>query len=64
MLVVNGLKDTLVPAADTLLLLQHGMPKAAWINPQGFHLARSAEWNDERVMDEIIMPWVTQTFGR
>jgi len=31
MLVVNGLKDTLVPAADTMLLLQHGMPKAAWI---------------------------------
>jgi len=64
MLVVNGLKDTLVPAADTLLLLQHGMPKAAWINPQGFHLARSAEWNDERVMDEVIMPWVTETFRR
>ena len=63
MLVVNGLKDTLVPAADTLLLLQHGMPKAAWINPQGFHLARSAQWNDERVMDEVIMPWVVATFG-
>jgi esterase FrsA len=64
MLVVNGIKDTLVPAADTLLLLQHGMPKAAWINPQGFHLARSADWSDERVMDEIIMPWVTETFRK
>lgn len=60
MLVVNGLKDTLVPAADTLFLLQHGSPKSAWVNPEGIHLARSADWNDERIMQQIIMPWITR----
>lgn len=64
MLVVNGLKDTLVPASDTLLLLQNELPKSAWLNPEGFHLGRSRAWNDERIMDEVIMPWVRATFGR
>ncbi len=60
MLVVNGLKDSLVPAADTLLLLLHGLPKSAWINAEGIHLARSAQWNDERIMREVILPWIVQ----
>lgn len=62
MLVVNGLKDTLVPAPDTLLLLQSGQPKSAWLNPEGIHLGRTADWNDERIMLEVIMPWVLSTF--
>lgn len=63
MLIVNGLKDTLVPAADTLLLLQHGTPKSAWVNPEGIHLARSAEWNDERIMQQIVMPWIVDAMA-
>jgi esterase FrsA len=58
MLIVNGLKDTLVPAADTLLLLQHGTPKSAWINPNGIHIGRTPDWPDERIMREVIMPWI------
>jgi hypothetical protein len=30
----------------------------------GIHLGRSREWNDERIMDEVIMPWVASTFAR
>ena len=63
MLIVNGMKDTLVPSADSLLLLRSGTPKAAWLNPEGFHLGRSAEWNDERIIREVIMPWVVQAMG-
>lgn len=63
MLVVNGLKDSLVPACDSLLLLQSGTPKSAWLNPEGIHLGRSAEWNDERIMSEVIMPWLTQNLA-
>ena len=58
MLVVNGMKDTLVPHQDSLLLFRSGTPKAAWLNPEGYHLGRSAQWNDERIIREIIMPWV------
>lgn len=63
MLVVNGLKDTLVPAADSLLLLQSGEPKFAWMNPDGYHLGRSAQWNDERIMREVVVPWIKQGMG-
>ena len=61
MLVVNGLHDSLVPAEDSLLLLQSGTPKSAWLNPGGIHLGRSSEWNDERIMREVIRPWIVQT---
>lgn len=58
MLVVNGLKDTLVPAVDTLLLLQCGAPKWSWINPQGIHIGRTPDWPDERIVREVLMPWI------
>jgi hypothetical protein len=60
MLVVNGLHDSLVPAEDSLLL-QSGTPKSAWLNPGGIQLGRSSECNDERIMREMIMPWIVQT---
>ena len=63
MLIVNGMKDTLVPPPDTLLLLQSGQPKSAWINPEGIHLGRSKEWNDEKIMDQVIMPWLVANLG-
>lgn len=58
MLVVNGLKDTLVPAEDVDILMRTGTPKTAWINADGIHLGRSPEWNDERIMREVIAPWL------
>ncbi len=61
MLVVNGLRDTLVPADDTLLLLRHGLPKSAWINPTGVHVGRARDWPDRRILDEVILPWVIAT---
>ena len=61
MLVVNGLRDSLVPADDTLLMLQHGLPKSAWINPTGVHVGRAKDWPDRRILEEVIMPWVTTT---
>lgn len=64
MLVVNGLKDSLVPAADTLLMLQHGQPKSAWISPSGVHVGRSKDWPDRRILDEVIMPWVSATVAQ
>ncbi len=64
-LLVNGEKDTVAPIEDTYIILRNGTtPKWAWINPIGIHLARSAEWNDERIMDEIIVPWFTQQMDR
>jgi hypothetical protein len=46
-----------------MLLLQHGTPKSAWVNPEGIHLARSAEWNDERILQQIIMPWIVNAMA-
>ena len=54
--VVNGLKDTLVSAADALLLLKDGEPKSAWLNLEGIDLGRYRTWNDDRIMDGAIVP--------
>ena len=35
MLLIGGAKDTQVPFSDFLLMLQHGSPKHAWVNPEG-----------------------------
>lgn len=58
MLLVNGEKDSQVPIADLDLLLHHGSPKDAWVNPTGFHTGGSAEWPGDRIFEEVILPWV------
>jgi hypothetical protein len=58
MLLVNGNKDTQVPIADLDLLLHSGSPKDAWVNPTGGHMGRSAEWPDDRIFKEVVLPWV------
>jgi esterase FrsA len=58
MLLVNGERDTQVPIADLDLLLHHGSPKEAWLNPTGGHVGRSAEWNDSRIASEVVAPWL------
>lgn len=58
MLLINGEKDTQVPIADLDILLHHGSPKEAWVNPQGAHVGRSADWPDARIHAEIVVPWL------
>jgi dienelactone hydrolase len=58
MLLVNGVKDSQIPIADVLLLLQHGDAKDAWVNPVGGHMGRSPEWPSRRIFDEVLMPWM------
>lgn len=58
MLLVGGEKDTQTSIDDLYLLLRNGMPKYAWVNPAGGHLGRSADWPDERILREIVIPFV------
>jgi hypothetical protein len=58
MLLVNGLKDSQIPIADLLLLLQHGDAKDAWVNPIGGHMGRSPDWPSRRIFDDVLMPWM------
>jgi pimeloyl-ACP methyl ester carboxylesterase len=59
MFVVNGEKDSQVPISDLYMLMQSGgSAKWSWVNPDGGHTGRSAEWPNSRVADEVIMPWV------
>jgi esterase FrsA len=60
MLLVNGEKDSQVPIADLDILLHHGSPKEAWVNPAGFHTGGSAEWPGDRIFDQIVLPWVVR----
>ena len=58
MLLVNGEKDTQQPIADLYLMMKHGDPKDAWVNPDGGHMGRSEQWPQRRVLDEVVMPWI------
>lgn len=58
MLVVNGQLDSQVPIDDTYVMLRTGQPKEAWINPTGAHLGRTAEWPDNRILNEVVIPYL------
>ena len=62
MLIIAGLKDTLVPISDAWLMLSSGdVPKEAWINPQGGHLGRqTGVWPDPRIFREVIVPYLAR----
>ena len=62
LLIIAGVKDTLVPMSDIYLLLEHGVePKEAWINPQGGHLGRQAGvWPDPAIFQKVIIPWLVR----
>ena len=53
MLLVNGEKDTQQPISDLYLMMKHGDPKDAWVNPEGGHMGRSEKWPQRRVLDEV-----------
>ena len=63
MLLINGQKDTQVPIDDLYVLLRSGSPKEAWVNPGGGHLGRSADWPDERILREVVVPWLAHMTG-
>jgi esterase FrsA len=59
MLVVNGEKDSQVPISDLYMLMQSGgSAKWSWVNPDGGHTGRSAEWPNSRIAEDVITPWV------
>ena len=64
MLVMNGAKDSQVPIADQLLLLQRGDAKEAWINPKGVHMGFGAGWGPDRTIHDIIIPWLLKKIAQ
>jgi len=58
MLLVNGEKDTQQPIADLYLMMKHGDPKDAWVNPQGGHMGRSQQWPQPQIIERVVMPWI------
>jgi esterase FrsA len=64
MLCVNGARDSQVPIADIFLLLQHGDPKEAWVNPVGGHMGRSPDWPSPLIGERVLMPWIVRRFER
>jgi esterase FrsA len=63
MLVIGGYLDSQVPFSDLELLLQHGSPKFAWINPTGLTMGRSATVKDQWIFENVVVPWVRQQFA-
>lgn len=63
MLLVNGELDTQQPIADLYLMMRHGDPKQAWVNPVGGHMGRSADWPTGRILAEVVEPWLMRQIG-
>lgn len=63
MLLVNGEQDSQQPIADLYLLMKHGDPKFAWVNPDGGHMGRSGAWPDGRIQAEVVQPWLMRQLG-
>lgn len=59
-LLINGEHDEQVPIEDLHLLLRHGSPKEAWVNPQGGHMGRGANWSSQRIQREVTVPWMVR----
>jgi len=64
MLVMNGARDSQVPIADQLLLLTRGDAKEAWINPKGIHMGFGAGYGPERVIRDIVVPWLLKRMAQ
>jgi esterase FrsA len=60
MLLINGLKDSQVPADDLFLLMRSGSPKEVWFNPDGGHMGRTAEMSDRKIFETVTLPWVVR----
>jgi hypothetical protein len=63
MLLINGEQDTQQPIADLYLMMQHGDPKLAWVNPEGGHMGDSERYSGRWIRANIIQPWLLQQLG-
>ncbi|MCI3952342.1 MAG: yellowish-green 1-like protein, partial [Burkholderiales bacterium] len=64
MLCVNGARDSQIPIADIYVLLEHGDPKEAWVNPAGGHMGRSPEWTSSAIAEKVVLPWIARRLER
>ena len=60
MLLVNGARDTQVPIDDLYLLMNHGTPKEAWVNPVGGHMGRSSDFTSPMIARQVVIPWIVR----
>ena len=60
---VNGKLDDQAPAADILLLMEHGSPKTARIYPKGYHMGRTAGM-DENEIPNMIIGWLKERLAK
>lgn len=60
LLLINGARDTQIPIADVELLAAQYPESTVWINPEGGHMGRSAEWSGKRIFSEVTAPWLAQ----
>ena len=63
MLLINGELDTQQPIADLYLMMKHGDPKQAWVNPDGGHMGRSEQWPMGRILSQVVEPWLMRQIG-
>lgn len=60
LLLINGALDSQIPIADVEMLAATYPESAVWINPEGGHMGRSAEWSGKRIFSEVTAPWLEQ----
>ena len=60
---VNGKLDDQAPAADILLMMEHGSPKTARIYPKGYHMGRTAGM-DENEIPNMIIGWLKERLAK
>jgi len=58
MLLLAGVKDPQTPYSDLRILLENGSPKEAWVNPNGGHMGRTKEMDDQAIFEQVVYPWV------
>jgi len=63
LLLINGARDSQIPIADVELLAATCPQSTVWINPEGGHMGRSAEWSGNRIFTEVTAPWLARMLG-
>lgn len=58
MLLLAGVRDPQTPYSDLRILLENGSPKEAWVNPEGGHMGRSKDMDDQDIFEQVVFPWV------
>ena len=45
------------------LMMKHGNPGDAWVNPQGGRMGRSAEWSSRAIFGRVTPPWIVRAIN-